>query len=430
MKRLITVLVIALLAISAAACGSKDTGNKEAAGTASQTPKQDVTLKIFNGKVEISEQLNELKKEYEAAHPGITLQIESVMTSEYNSSLKAKYAGNEMPDIFLNGGYKDLETWAEHLEDLSDQPWVNDMLDMAKPQITLDGKIYGMPVNIEGYGIAYNKALFQKAGIETTPKTISELRDASAKLKQAGIAPFAFGLQDWFSPGVHWLNVAVAQQPDSAAFIQGMNDGSQKIPGNAVFEQWVDLIDLVLDNTNKNPLTVDYNGEVTHFANAEVAMIKAGNWSQVLMNNIDPSLELGMIPLAINDDPQQSDKFYASVPKYWVINKESKNKEQAKAFLNWLVTSETGQKYITQKFKFIPGFKSFEADPQDLGSLGADVQRYIKEGKTLGWNWEKYPEGVTQDFGSSIQKYSAKKINREQLLKEFQDSWDKMKGKK
>lgn len=434
MKKTLATIMILSLMIFAVACGG--TGNNGSVNNSSQDQttggskeQAPVTLKIFNGKVEISEKLNEMKAEYEDTHPGVILQIESVMTSEYNSSLKAKFAGKEMPDIFLSGGNKDLEMWIENIEDLSDQPWVDNLLEMAKPAITLDGKIYGMPVNIEGYGLAYNKALFREAGIETLPRTLSELIEISEKLLEHGITPIAIGAQDWFSPGVHWTNVAIAQQPDPDAFIAGLIEGTEQIPGNPVFEQWVDMIDFALKYTDGNPLTIDYNSEITLFSNAEVAMIKAGNWSQVLVDNIDPNLEVGMLPIAINDDPSLSDKLYAAVPKYWVVNKDSEHKQLAKEFLNWLVTSETGQRYMTEEFQFIPGFDNFEATPEALGGLGTDLQNYLQEGKTLTWHWEKYPEGVTQDWGSSIQEYSAGRIDRAQLLQAFQDSWDKMNDK-
>ncbi|MFK7697661.1 hypothetical protein [Paenibacillus sp. HJGM_3] len=45
----------------------------------------------------------------------------------------------------------------------------------------------------------------------------------------------------------------------------------------------------------------------------------------------------------------------------------------------------------------------------------------------LGWHWPKYPDGATQEFGASMQKYVAGKSSRDQMLAEFQGTWDKMK---
>ena len=79
--------------------------------------------------------------------------------------------------------------WIDRLEDLSDQPWVNDLVDMAKEPMTKDGKVYGMPMNLEGWGYIYNKDLFEQAGITELPKTYAQLEDAAKKLEAAGITP-------------------------------------------------------------------------------------------------------------------------------------------------------------------------------------------------------------------------------------------------
>ena len=83
--------------------------------------------------------------------------------------------------------------------------------------MTIDGKIYGQPVNMEGYGFAYNKKLFEKAGITELPKTFSELEAAAKKLKAAGITPFSVGYAEWWVLANHGLNVPFAyQQADDA----------------------------------------------------------------------------------------------------------------------------------------------------------------------------------------------------------------------
>lgn len=109
--------------------------------------------------------------------------------ADYGAALKTKFASNDAPDIFSNGGDAEMEMWIDRLEDLSDQPWVNDLVDMAKEPMTKDGKVYGMPMNLEGWGYIYNKDLFEQAGITELPKTYTQLADAAQKLEAAGITP-------------------------------------------------------------------------------------------------------------------------------------------------------------------------------------------------------------------------------------------------
>ena len=82
-------------------------------------------------------------------------------------------------------------------------------------------------------------------------------------------------------------------------------------------------------------------------------MMQQGNWTQVQIDGIDPDLNLGILPMPINNEP--NDKLFVGVPNYWVVNKNSQVKPEAKEFLEWLVTSDIGKQYMTKEFKFIPG---------------------------------------------------------------------------
>jgi raffinose/stachyose/melibiose transport system substrate-binding protein len=433
-------LALALTASALTGCGGSDDtpaassssgATTAASAAASTTPKKDVTIKIFQFKVEIAEQLNRMKAEYEASHPGVKLQIETVGGgADYGAALKAKFAANEAPDIFNNTGFADREVWMEHLEDLSTEPWVKDVVEVAKEPMLKDGKLYGMPLGIEGYGYVYNKELFAKAGIADTPKTLSQLEEAAKKLQAIGVTPFANGYQEFWILGLHNLNVAFAnQKPNPDSFIKGLNDGTQKFKGNAVMDNWIKLLDLSLKYGNKNPLTTDYNSQVTLFAKGEAAMMQQGNWTQVQINGINPNIKLGLLPMPIGEDAAEGDKLLTGVPNNWAIWNKSKVKAEAKEFLNWMVSSDIGKKYMTKEFKFIPAFTNIPADPADLGDIAADITKYSKDNKLLSWNFAKFPDGAGQEFGASMQAYAAGKNNKDQLFEAFQKTWDNLKKK-
>lgn len=419
-----------LLAGIAAGCAKKETNNQGAGGTTGGTG-QPVTLKIFQFKVEINEALTRLKDEYEKTHPNVKLQIETVGGgADYGAALKTKFASGDQPDIFNNGGFNEMNTWMEHLEDLTDQGWVKDILPVAKTPITKDGKVYGQPMSIEGYGFLYNKELFDKAGIKEVPKTLSQLEDTAKKLQAAGITPFSNGYQEWWILGIHNLNVGIARQPDPDKFITGLYDGTEKFKGNAVLNDWANMLDVTLKYSQPNPLTTDYNTQVTNFATGKAAMMQQGNWTEVQIMKTNPNIKVGVMPMPINEDAAANDKIFVGVPNYWVVNKDSKVKAEAKEFLNWLVTSDTGKNYMTKEFKFIPAFSNITANAEDLGQTGAEVQKYSTDGKVLSWNWPKYPEGATQEFGATIQAYIAGKKTKDQMFDDFQKSWDNLKAKK
>ncbi|RED62926.1 ABC transporter substrate-binding protein [Cohnella phaseoli] len=436
MKKRSMVLMSAALALTAvlSGCGSSNNGNNaanspSASSPGAETPKKNVTIKMFQFKVEIAEQLQNLVNEYEK-ETGVKVQIETVGGgADYGAALKAKFNSGDKPDIFNNGGFSDLDLWLENLEDLSDQPWVKDLVKGTDEPMTHDGKLYGMPIGVEGYGFIYNKDLFAQAGITEVPKTLTQLEDAAKKLQDKGITPFINGYGEWWVLGNHFVNLPFAYQADPNAFIAGLNDGSQKIPGNEVFENWTKLFDLTVKYGGKNPLQTDYNTQVTEFATGKAAMTQQGNWTQVQITKTNPDVNIGFMPMPISEDAAANDKLFVGVPNNWVINKNSAVKEEAKAFLNWMVTSETGKSYITKEFKFIPALTTISATEEDLGALASDIMKYNKDGKVLSWNWFKFPQGEasSKKFGDSMQGYVGGQLTKEKMLEAFQSTWDSLK---
>jgi raffinose/stachyose/melibiose transport system substrate-binding protein len=167
--------------------------------------------------------------------------------------------------------------------------------------------------------------------------------------------------------------------------------------------------------------------EVNLFAAGKAAMIQQGNWVQPMIDQLSPQMNIGFLPLPINDQ-LKNDALVVNVPNYWVVNKQSpqEKKKEAKKFLNWMVSSQQGQQFMTKEFKFIPAFKNVKAD--NLGSLAQETIAYYKAGKTLDSNWFEFPVGVKEEFGLAMQLYAGNQLTREQLLHEFQKSWDKAKA--
>lgn len=435
-KSILFSFMLMLVIVLTVGCGTKEQakgGNDTPApGQSSEggSGNKNVTIQMFQFKVEIAEQLSKLVAEYEK-ETGVKVVVETVGGgADYGAALKAKFNSGSKPDIFNNGGFADLDQWIEQLDDLSGEPWVMDLAPGAGEPMTKDGKLYGMPVGLEGYGFIYNKDLFEKAGITELPKTLSQLEAAAQKLQDNGITPFVNGYGEWWVLGNHLVNTPFSNQPDPDKFIADLYSGAAKIPGNPVFDDWVKLFDLTIKYGNKNPLQTDYNTQVTDFATGKAAMTQQGNWTQVQISKTNPDINIGFLPMPISDDAEASDKLQVGVPNNWVIYKDSPVKEEAKAFLNWMVTSEVGKKYITEEFKFIPAFTNIPVDEQVAGPLAADIMKYSNAGKTLSWNWFKFPggEATSKKFGDSMQAYVGKNITKEEMLEEFQKTWDSLKN--
>jgi raffinose/stachyose/melibiose transport system substrate-binding protein len=423
-KNILFILVAVMLLTPLIGCGNSSATDSTVAATSVSSEKtadepkteevKDVTVKFLNGKVEIADALKKMIPDFEKENPGIKLNIESIGGgADYGAACMAKFQSGEAPDIFFCSGFADLTKWSEKVEDLSDQPWVKDMIEGASVPISKDGKIYGFPLAVEGFGFAYNKTLFAKAGITTLPNTLTTLEDACKKLKASGIQPFSNSYAEWWALGMHNFNVPLAHQDDSQKFINDVAAGTAKLKDNPVSAGWVKLLDLTVKYGQKNSTTAgDYATSVNVFAAGKAAMIQQGNWIQPDLDKVDENLDVGFIPMPISETPDE--KINAGVPNFLVIHNASKVVSQAKTFLNWFESSETGKRYITEELKALPAFKTITS--QSFKGLNASLIEYTSTGKTYPWVFPRLPSGSSELIGAAMMKYLANQSDSTTLL--------------
>jgi raffinose/stachyose/melibiose transport system substrate-binding protein len=417
MKKISLILLAAAMSVTAfTGCSSKSKDTP-----VGDTKTEAKTVKIFQLKVEIADQLNKLAEDYKK-ETGVNLKVETVGGGQdYGAGLMAKFAGGDAPDIFNTQGFADFDRFFDKIEDLSGEPWAKNIVKGTDDGVVKDGKLYGQPEAIEGFGFAYNKDLFLKAGITEVPKTYTQLEEVCKKLQAAGITPFSNSYAEWWALGIHNINVLFAQQSEPAKLVPGLIDGSIMLKDNPGTKDWLKLVDLTVKYGQKNSFQAgDYKSSVTDFAAGKAAMIQQGVWIQPDLDKVDPSLKLGFIPMLTSDDAAKNYTYYG-VPQWWHVNKNSKVKKEAKDFLNWLVTSEIGSKYIVKEFKFLPAVTSVKST--EMGQLNAALNDSIKANVGFSWNYQKsMPNGSSQDTGNAMMKYIAGQISKDQLLDEIQKS--------
>ncbi len=119
-------------------------------GTGAAEKPQDVTINMFQLKVEIKDAIDAYAAQYSAAHPGVTVKVETLGGGgDYGGAMKAKAQAGQMPDIFMIEGRGGYDIWKDYIADLSGEAWVADT-DLS---FKVDGKVVGFPVAIEGYGL-------------------------------------------------------------------------------------------------------------------------------------------------------------------------------------------------------------------------------------------------------------------------------------
>ena len=440
-KAISTILTAAMVAGMMTGCGSAggSTDTQESAG--SSAGDDQVVIDVFQNKNEISDALQAAIDTYEEKNPNVKINLETVGGSDYASSLKAKMLGNDPVEIFTLGGPDDIASYQEYLEPLTDQEWVSHVTAGGVDNVTVDGEVYGLPLAIEGYGLIYNKKIFEAAGIDASTlttydaidKAFADLQKQIDEGKLAEEFPVLEAVEEYAAKeswivGLHTNNVALTQEFKSAA-----NAFNSKTVAYTYGDQLKDLIDLETKYTSsKDNLSllnsVDYSTQVGGgLAIERVAVVQQGNWISSEVSNVSEDVldNLGILPIPLKGVVE--DSIAVGVSNYWCVNSKSSDAEKkaAKDFLNWLYQSDEGKEIVVNNLGFIPAFDNYDnvsiSDP-----LSAEVKRYVDAGKTIPWVFSGQPSGWDSKVAANIQNYLAGSMTWDEVIAQNISDWESM----
>ena len=140
---------------------------------------------------------NEIVSNFEAAHPGVTIENNFVPFAQYLPTLESMIAGEQLPDVFF-GHVKSAELGrgglAVNYKDYFDQEFFDQFYPGPLKQFTFDGNIYAIPWTAQLFGVFVNPAILSEVGVEA-PQTWDDLIAMSPALNDAGYIPLAWGNQ-------------------------------------------------------------------------------------------------------------------------------------------------------------------------------------------------------------------------------------------
>jgi len=406
MKKLMATLAavsLMLIVLLGASCARQE----------AQKPK-DVTINMFQLKVEIKDAIDGYAASYSTAHPGVTVKVETLGGGgDYGGALKAKSQAGQMPDIFQIEGRGHYEVWKDYIAELSSEPWVKDT-DLA---FKADGKVVGFPVAIEGYGLAYNADILQKAGIDPASLTTraayeKAFKTLDAMKKDLGIsapvsmaASVAGGM--WWVAGQH--NLAAYWGGglgfDDTSVIQKALKGEMDEPR---FTQYAKYVQLLFKYADKNILlNGSYDDQVGAFAQGKAAFLHQGNWVDPNLKQLGVTFKIGYAPHAFLDAEQKG--LYLFAPSWWVVNSKSPNAQAAKDFLAAMASTPEGHDFMVNKAGMIPAFKSVTLKPS--GQLSQELMAANARGGNYGVFFGMLPDGAGQNVFAPIYDLFAQNPN-------------------
>ncbi|MBW8351031.1 ABC transporter substrate-binding protein [Bacillus sp. IITD106] len=402
MKKAFSLISIVLLMsmVVLAGCGGGKGSSKKAGDK----------IVIFQSKVEITDQLKALAKDYEK-EKGVKVEVWETTGDDYYQQLKTRLSSKQGPSIFTLGGMTEGEQLKSYEYDLSKQDFMKNVA--PEKELVIDGKKVGLPYGVEGYGLVYNKSLVKPEDV----KDYDSFNNTLKTLKDKDINGLGLSQEAYFLIA-HILNTPFALQDDPQAFIDKLNKGEVKMADTKEFQEFAKYMESIRANSY-NPLEYNYDKQIGDFATGKTAMIHQGNWAFGMFKDYgDLGFDMGMLPFPL----MGNDKISVGVPSYWAVNadKDQKEIDAALDFLNWLTTSEKGQHYIVDEFGFIPAMTNIEA--KELDPLSKDVLQASNSGKSIPWTFNLWPAGIVDaDLAPATQEFF---INKDMTGQQFLESLD------
>lgn len=290
---------------------------------------------------------------YEADNPGVKIEVRAVPFGNLLSTLRSQASSPSGPTItgiyelwlpeLVQSGIADVAP-ADHTADVKAN-WPAGLVG----SVSVAGKVYGYPNEVNLYALNYNKRLFAEAGIANPPTTWDELvADAEKLTKRQGntITQQGFGLiNSWPAGVVHpWLSLVYS---NGGQLLDGKKAALDSDATKAVTELYHRLI---FDSKVTDPAMGTANASTTgpylqNFANGQTAMIIMANWWQSALKDSmgDAFSDIATAPIPVG--PNGDGPHPVSYAWLTMVNSKASDDQRAAAwaFLKWLDGPESGE---------------------------------------------------------------------------------------
>jgi multiple sugar transport system substrate-binding protein len=299
-----------------------------------------------------------------AKYPDVTVKVTTVPAAGYDQKILTMIAGGKAPDVFGTGDVV-IPTIVNKNYALDLKPLMQaDGFDASAyyPEVikglTYDGKIVGLTDNWDTQVLYYNRALFQRAGVQppTADWTWDDYEAAAKKLTTGTGRTKVFGSQwgKWFVP----VSDAVAAAGGST---YGADNKSCGLTDPKSIEALSFLDRLRKEGADPGPTEDGVLGGRSPeqaFADGRSAMlIGDGRWAAFEFNQAK-NLDWAVAPLP-KGSAGRSNFFHLSA---FSIPSNSKNPNAAWKFLRYM-TSDEGIRMGLDNMQGVPAVKSVATDP-------------------------------------------------------------------
>jgi multiple sugar transport system substrate-binding protein len=340
------------------------------------------------------------------------IKLQYVPSQDYvgGSKLQTAFASGQGPDIFLispgdflryyNGGV--LKDLTPSIESAAQQDLYPDVMGTRM----VDGKIYGIPMEVEPMAFYYSADAFEKAGLteKDIPTTWDQLLEVAAKLKTSKRYGILFETAPGYYQNFTWYPFmwqGGTETVDPTTKKSGFNS-----PGAIqALKLWQDAVKQGL--APRTTLGTGGGDLVANLAAGYCAIQNVGIWGIAALKAGAPDFKYGVFKL-----PTPAGGTYKTILGGWafVANTKGKNPEEAARFCAWALASmkpdsiQRGVDWISKVKSDVAPRKSVMDQATQNGAFSTGSMKIFKDDIFPGGRGEpRYPPEVYKAISDAIQ---------------------------
>lgn len=435
LKKYLTIALSAVMAtVALTGCSSSGDGSKD-------DEKSSVYYLSF--KPEQEEQWKKIAEDYEK-ETGVKVKVVTAASGTYEQTLKSEIAKEDAPTLFQINGPVGYQSWKDYCLDLKDTELYKHLLNEDMAVKDGDG-VYGIPYVEEGYGIIYNNAIMEKYfkldgakaksmdEINNYDKLKEVAEDMQTKKDKLGIdGVFA---STSLTPGEDWRwQTHLSNLPIYYEYKDKDVTDLDKIDFTYA-DQYKNIFDLYINNSTCAPTLLGsktVSDSMAEFALGKAAMVQNGNWAWSQIAEVEGNTvkedDVKFMPIYTGVKGEEKQGISIGTENFFSINNKASEADQKASisFVEWLFTSETGKKHVTEELGFIAPFDTFKDAETPQDPLAKEVLRYLgnKDLYNVDWNFVSFPsQTFKDDFGSALLEYANGNLKWEDVKSKVVDEW-------
>lgn len=385
----------------------------------------------LNFKPEQAAQWDKAAETYTAL-TGVPVTILTAASGTYEDALRSEMEKSQPPTLFQVNGPTGLRTWKDWCLDLRNTALYQNLT--SDEFALMEGnEVLAVAYAIETYGLITNKTLLARAGYQPedirsfeTLKAVAQ--DLQARRDELGIlGAFASAGMDASSD---WrFKTHLANLPIYYEYKQDGITDTQAIRGEYL-PQFQQIWDLYLQNATCAPALIGARtGEdaASEFALGEAVFYQNGTWAYADCTAEGlTDADLTMLPIYIGAPGEENQGLCTGSENYWCVNRHAppQDIEATLAFVEWLITSDEGQKLLSEDMGFVTPFATFtgQAAPNALQAAAQDA---LAQGKTpVTWAFTTIPsENWKNALGAAMLEYAQGAAGWNAVERAFTDGW-------